>query len=236
MAPSPPVDAESSSKKGSKQRFKEREQRKAQAILDAAPASDPEADARLEREAKLEEKSIGDTCSSLGLQMFEINPDGHCLFSAVADQLVVLQILQPSVANYATTRKAAADYMFTHQDDFLPFLPSLGGEDGAGSTDAGMMTPEGFKQYCKTIRDTGMWGGEPEIMALSRAYNVAIYVVQTGPPPIVKHSPIPGGETPSGTPIAYISYHRRMYGLGEHYNSLRPKASIASRIIDKVGL
>lgn len=105
--------------------------------------------------------------------------------------------------------------MYAHQDDFLPFLPSLDGEDGAGSLDAGLMTPAGFQQYCTTIRDTGMWGGEPEIMALSRAYNVPIHVVQSGPPPIVKHSPIPGVDALPGTPIVFISYHRRMYGLGE---------------------
>lgn len=118
--------------------------------------------------------------------------------------------------NYKTTRTAAADYMYTHPDEFIPFLPSLEGEDGAGATDAGLMTPAGFQQYCRTVRDTGAWGGEPEIMALSRAYKVPIYVVQTGPPTMVKHSPMNGAPSPpSGAPIVYISYHRRMYGLGE---------------------
>jgi OTU domain-containing protein 6 len=106
--------------------------------------------------------------------------------------------------------------MYAHPDDFIPFLPSIGGEDGIGATDStGLMTPEGFRQYCLTARDTGAWGGEPEITALSRAYKVPIHVVQSGQPPVVKHSPVPGADLSSGTTIVFISYHRRMYGLGE---------------------
>jgi len=224
-----------SEKKSSKRRFKERGQRKAQAALAAAPASDPEADARLEKEAKEEEKTIGNTCNTLGLQMFEIPPDGHCLYAAVADQLAVLGILSPALANYKTTRLAAADYMYTHPDDFIPFLPSIDGEDGVGATDStGLMTQESFKIYCLAVRDTGVWGGEPEITALSRAYKVPIHVIQSGQPPVVKHSPPPGAEPSPGTPIVFISYHRRMYGLGEHYNSLRPKVSLSARLMDKL--
>lgn len=79
------------------------------------------------------------------------------------------------------------------------------------------MTPKQFEKYCADIRDTGVWGGEPEILALSRAYNVPIHVVQCGSPPVVVHNP-------SGAPIegdvqekraVRISYHRKMYGLGE---------------------
>lgn len=94
VSPSP-----SDSKKGSKQKFKEREvsqsfiaarhvsfrihllidahspfiqERKLQAQLAAAPASDPEADARIERETQQEKESISNTCSSLNLEMVEV--------------------------------------------------------------------------------------------------------------------------------------------------------------------
>jgi len=151
-----------------------------------------------------------------GFIAIKISPDGHCLYAAVADQLAVLGILSPALANFKTTRLAAADYMYTHPDDFIPFLPSIDGEDGADATDStGLMTPEGFKTYCLAVRDTGVWGGEPEITALSRAYKVPIHVIQSGQPPVVKHSPPPGAEPSPGTPIVFISYHRRMYGLGE---------------------
>jgi OTU domain-containing protein 6 len=115
------------------------------------------------------------------------------------------------------TRLAASNYIWTHPEDFLPFLPSSGGEDGIGATDTGFMTPKEFEKYCADIRDTGVWGGEPEILALSRAYNIPIHVVQCGSPPVVVHNP-------AGAPVdgdvrnknaVRISYHRKMYGLGE---------------------
>lgn len=148
----------------------------------------------------------------------QINPDGHCLFSAVADQLALLNIVPPSQANYTTVRAAATDYMLRHPDDFLPFLPSTFGEDGLGATDdTGLMTLEQYERYCLSIRDTAKWGGEHEIHALSRAYNITILVIQGGNPPIVVHSP-------DNTSIDYmdrhvraarISFHRRVYALGE---------------------
>ena len=38
------------------------------------------------------------------------------------------------------------------------------------------MSPKEFKDYCAKIRDTAVWGGEPEIMALAKAYKVPIHV------------------------------------------------------------
>jgi len=147
----------------------------------------------------------------------QVNPDGHCLFSAIADQLALLSIISSSQANYVTTRLAAANYIYSHPDDFLPFLPSVDGEDGIGSLDAGLMSPKDFEKYCKTIGETNTWGGEPEILALSRAFGVPIHVVQGGNPPIVVHNPNETFPTTadSKSKAVRISYHRRMYGLGE---------------------
>jgi OTU domain-containing protein 6 len=149
----------------------------------------------------------------------KINPDGHCLFAAVADQLAILGILPQAQANYVVTRATAATYIYTHPDDFLPFLPSIDGEDGIGATDAGLITPKQFDIYCAAIRDTGVWGGEPEILALSRAYNIPIHVIQSGTPPVVVHNPTGAPDYDDGfdgsKKVVRISYHRRMYGLGE---------------------
>jgi OTU domain-containing protein 6 len=144
---------------------------------------------------------------------FQITPDGHCLFSAIADQLSLLSLLPSSEASYTTTRSTAAKFILEHRDDFLPFLPSVSGEDGAGATDDGIMTPAQFEQYCRNMAETGEWGGEPEILALSRAFSVPIHVVQSGTPRIVIHEPTDG--PPKTTKPVMISYHRRMYGLGE---------------------
>lgn len=138
----------------------------------------------------------------------KINPDGHCLFGAVADQLLLLSLLPPAEATYQTTRKAAADYIQSHSDDFLPFLVSLT-DDNPDEP----MTLEELEKYCHMIRSTAVWGGEPEILALSRAYNVPIHVIQGGKPSVVVHSPNAG--TPRPEMSIWISYHRRLYGLGE---------------------
>lgn len=145
----------------------------------------------------------------------QIRPDGHCMFSAIADQLSILGIIPAGDNNYLITRQVASQYIFTHPDDFLPFLPSVEGEDGTGAGDGGLMKPKDFEIYCASIRDTSTWGGEPEILALSRAYNIPIHVVQGGSPPIVVHEPAGATGGTSAKRAVRISYHRRMYGLGE---------------------
>ncbi|KAK0503216.1 hypothetical protein EDD18DRAFT_1064242 [Armillaria luteobubalina] len=234
------VKEEKSQGKRSKDRFKERQARKAATLANTFSPDDPEASRKLELEAKQEEEYIKRICTELKVQIHEasINPDGHCLFSAVADQLSLLGILPPVQANYVTVRLAASNYMLSHPDDFLPFLPSTSGEDAAGSYDEGLISPREFEQYCTTIRDTGAWGGEPEILALSRAFNVPIHVVQGGTPPIVVHNPNggPGEDDLIVKHAVRISYHRRMYGLGEHYNSLRPSTGLTkmTRVIENI--
>jgi OTU domain-containing protein 6 len=195
-----------------------RQARKAAALAQVSGKEDPAVQARLKQELEHEESAIQRTCEELSLEVFNINPDGHCLFSAIADQLTLSGITPASEPNYKAVRRAAADYIQSHKDDFIPFLLS-------GDNNVDVMSPQEFDQYCASIRDTAEWGGEPEIMALSRAYHVPIHVVQAGPPAIVKHDP---GYTDAGAQsgrTAFISYHRRMYGLGEHYNSLRRKGS-----------
>ncbi|KAJ7046735.1 hypothetical protein C8F04DRAFT_207845 [Mycena alexandri] len=216
---------EGASKQDAKSRFKARQARKAASLAQNYAAGDPAAEARLEKEAKDEERDINRVCDELNLRVHEINPDGHCLFSAIADQLQLLSIIPPPQASYATTRVAASTYIYSHPDDFLPFLPSAAGEDAAGALDSGLMSPREFEQYCASIRDTAVWGGEPEILALSRAYNVPIHVIQGGQPPVVVHNPVGSSndDPVAEKRVVRISYHRRMYGLGEHYNSLRPK-------------
>jgi OTU domain-containing protein 6 len=223
--------AESSGQKQDpKSRYLARQARKAAALAEHFSPVDEEADARLKQETKDEEKSIKRTCDELGVRIHEINPDGHCLFSAIGDQLALLNIVPAAQANYLAVRYAASHYIYTHPNDFLPFLPSSDGGHGSG-----IMSPAEFEQYCVSIRDTGVWGGEPEILALSRAYNVPIHVIQGGSPPVVVHNPAgaPQEENLREKKVVRISYHRRMYGLGEHYNSLRPSNGF-SQIADKL--
>ncbi|KAJ1576314.1 hypothetical protein NDA12_000947 [Ustilago hordei] len=78
-----------------------------------------------------------------------------------------------------------------------------------------------FLAYCDAVQNTAVWGGQPEILALSRAFRTPIHIVQAGLP-VLK---VGQEEFENDTKPLFISYHRKMYGLGEHYNSLRPQLS-----------
>ncbi|KAK2021183.1 cysteine proteinase [Colletotrichum zoysiae] len=153
----------------------------------------------------------------------EIAPDGHCLFSAVADQLAHKGIpLEGAAADadaqqqpYKVVRRAAAEWMARHPDDFAPFLE------------------EDLEAYARKIRDTAEWGGQLELAALANAYGVEIRVVQDGRTERIGPSGAAGEQgqqqQQQQQPGAerkeiWLAYYRHGYGLGEHYNSLRKTA------------
>lgn len=137
-----------------------------------------------------------------GLNIHEIPSDGDCLYKSVEHQL--------SIKGRKTTvtelRASAADFMRSHSDDFMPFIP-LDSDDGDLEKE--------FDKYCKVIETTNSWGGHLELQALSRALDVVIEVIQADGPVITF-----GDEVSKDKPRLFISYHRHAYSLGEHYNSL----------------
>lgn len=135
----------------------------------------------------------------------EIRADGHCLYSAIADQLEQLDIPlgsapgdQPAVAPYKLVRAKAADYIQEHQDDFVPFLE------------------EPLTDYVHKVRDTGEWGGQLELMALAKTYGTNISVLQD----FGRVEKIEGADRMDAKTI-WLGYYKHGFGLGEHYNSLR---------------
>lgn len=136
----------------------------------------------------------------------EIRADGHCLYSAVADQLTQLDVplstasaTTQSAVQYKLTRDAAADYIEGHGDDFAPFLE------------------EPLPGYVHKIRDTAEWGGQLELQALAKVYGVEINVLQDfGRVEKIKPDGDAKGEI-------WLGYYKHGFGLGEHYNSLRKK-------------
>lgn len=130
----------------------------------------------------------------------DINPDGHCLFSAIADQLDQNSIPLGELGEmpYRIVRKAAAAYMLENPEDFEPFLE------------------EDLDVYAAKMQETAEWGGHLELMALARRYGVEIRVIQDGRMEKIGEE---GGETTRK--IMWLAYYRHGYGLGEHYNSLR---------------
>ncbi|GAA6034086.1 hypothetical protein JCM8097_000687 [Rhodosporidiobolus ruineniae] len=185
-----------------------RKLRKAEAVEEQRRQAEAEVAAENDRSVEVEKEAIDAQCRKFKVHIKEIEPDGHCMYSAIADQANLLH-LSPNKEDYRSTRHHAASYMRAHPDDFLPFLPSEVDPEN-------MMGQDEFARYCDTVERTAEWGGEPEIRALSLHYQAPIVVVQAGTE-AVEH----GGDLPKERSML-ISYHRKMYGLGEHYNSLRP--------------
>jgi OTU domain-containing protein 6 len=168
-----------------------------EAKKEAANQPDPKA---------LERKKMLSQFESRGLVEKIIRPDGHCLFSAVADQLVQIGIPLAGESDtelredqrYKIVRKAAAAYIEGHPDEFVGWL-----DEPLGS-------------YVEKIRDTAEWGGHLELLALARTYRIEICVIQDGDPQTIK--PEEGVDKPEKI---WLGYYRHGFGLGEHYNSLR---------------
>lgn len=197
-------------------RQKERLARRAAEQEAAAEAAEQEAAGMTDHRGQERERMEAEF-SRHGLEEHEIRPDGHCLFSAVADQLGQAGVpLVPSGADrevgdgkepgYKTVRRAAAGYIEARGDEFAGFL-----EEDLGS-------------YVRKIRDTAEWGGQLELLALASVYGVEVCVVQDGRTEII--SPSGSVEMKEGEERKkiWLAYYRHGYGLGEHYNSLRKKA------------
>ncbi|KJY01720.1 otu domain-containing protein 6b [Zymoseptoria brevis] len=140
-----------------------------------------------------------------GLVETEIRADGHCLYSAIADQLEQLEIpigsspIGEALVGYKLVRAKAAEYIQQHGDDFVPFLE------------------EPLPDYVHKVRDTGEWGGQLELIALAKTYAVDINVLQD----FGRVEKIEGGSGDAAGKSAWLGYYKHGFGLGEHYNSLR---------------
>lgn len=161
-----------------------------------------------------ERKAMQEAYLSRGLKEHEIRSDGHCLYAAVADQLehsgvglkpkIQIDItddkaqLKPANTGYKMTRQVAAAYISQNPKDFSPFLE------------------EPLDQYVRAIKDTGEWGGHLEILALAKAYEVNINILQ-GDGKVEKIECGIDGEINT----LWLAYYHHSFGLGEHYNSLR---------------
>ncbi|GBB84272.1 hypothetical protein RclHR1_01090011 [Rhizophagus clarus] len=185
-------------------RHKIRQERKAAKMVESQREAEDEASNQINMK-EIENKKITEKIITMDLAIKEIAPDGHCLYNAISDQL---QIRHNIVIGYKELRRKAAAYMREHSDEFIPFLPA---------TQSGeMCSPEQFSKYCDDLENTAVWGGELEILAISKSLKLPVHVVQMSSP-LLK---ISDDIFPNTKPII-ISFHQYMYGLGSHYNSLR---------------
>ncbi|KAM0333068.1 hypothetical protein ACHAQA_001726 [Verticillium albo-atrum] len=190
-------------------RQKERLARRAAELEEEAVRAEEEAKNMTDHRG-LEKKYMAGVFKANALVEKDIQPDGHCLFSAVADQLKQRGIAlgedgdgEKKGEPYRIVRRAAADWMAARPDDYAPFLE------------------EPLDGYLAKIRDTAEWGGQLELAALAARYGVEIKVVQDGRTETIE---TPGGGEGKAAEVIWLAYYRHGYGLGEHYNSLRKTA------------
>ncbi|CAJ0607260.1 unnamed protein product [Cylicocyclus nassatus] len=141
-----------------------------------------------------------------GLSLVDIAPDGDCLYNAVANQLSRVKGYEQVTGK--DMRRRAAKYMRENKEDFVPFLTNESDEP---------LDEFEFEKYCAGVenesKDGGVWGGEPELNALSRSLERSIELLQPVGPPVIF------GENYKNTKPLIIVYHRHAYKLGAHYNS-----------------
>ncbi|KAK2575844.1 hypothetical protein KPH14_007218 [Odynerus spinipes] len=151
----------------------------------------------------VETQSIKKILHERGIMLYEIPSDGHCLYNAVAHQLKTLGEIPLSLQDLRTK---TAMYLRENRNDFLPFISNPDSDE--------LLSPEQYEKYCNDIVETCAWGGAIELQVLSRILERQIEVIQaTGVPYIV-------GDEFSKEKKIILTYHRYMYELGAHYNSV----------------
>ncbi|WFD04682.1 ubiquitinyl hydrolase 1 [Malassezia vespertilionis] len=108
-----------------------------------------------------------------------------------------------------STKRAAA-CVAPGTDMFIPFITDL--DETYANVDANseaLSSTDKFMQYCDAVENTSIWGGHPEILALANVLHTSVHIFQAEMP-IVKI----GEEFTDKAPLQ-ISYHVKMFGLGE---------------------
>lgn len=152
-----------------------------------------------------ETRVIQQALKKRGLTLCSISPDGNCLYSAIRHQLAA----KSRKFVVRELRHLAAKYIRAHRKDLSPFMC----DPVTGDT----LTDQQFERYCQDVSDTNSWGGQIELQALASSLKTAIHVIQATPPGLI----IQGEEYSKNDDVLVLTYHRHLYGLGEHYNSTR---------------
>jgi len=159
-------------------------------------------EANLEGARHLEQERITGLLAARGLVGREVPSDGDCMFAAVAHQLGE----EGAGTTVAALRRGAAEELRRGREAYWPFL---------SNPRTGEMLSDGeYSAYCTAMADTPAWGGQVELRALATLLHRPLAVIQAeGQEEVVV------GEEEQGAPIT-LSYHRHIFGLGEHYNSV----------------
>lgn len=187
---------------------------KAQKRRDAKAAKKAEQVKRIEeaeeidehKDRRIEQEQLDSILRKRQLKIRDIDADGDCLYRAVEHQLSIANDSEQKFS-CQELRDKTSHYMLDNQDDFMPFLINDQG---------GLMNLEDYKKYCNRISKTKEWGGHLELTAISQFTKKPIHIYQAESDVPITIEP----STDSDKSPIVLSFHKHLYHLGEHYNSL----------------
>ena len=137
----------------------------------------------------------------LGYFIREVTGDGNCFFRSIADQLGEEGLQHPEV------RARIVQYIAKNRPDFEPFI-----EDDVP-----------FDRYVSEMAKNATWGGNLELQACSKVFEVNIKIFQLD---------LPCWDVtnwPPTTRTLFLSYHD-----GDHWNSVRPLMDMTAQESAKI--
>lgn len=194
------VDAPSQAQKPKKRNRAKERLAKRQAEVDAIRAEALSEAASTPDYRAMEAETMDKLLTSRNLTLHEIQPDGHCLFSSLSDQL---RLRHDKTLSVSDLRSMAAKHIRDHKDEFIPYL-----------FDEETMAIRDVDEYTAELETTAMWGSDMEILALAKEFDCPIEVLTAGGAPITFNA---DGEQDK----LFVAFYKHSYGLGEHYNSCR---------------
>ncbi|EDO16679.1 hypothetical protein Kpol_1052p26 [Vanderwaltozyma polyspora DSM 70294] len=163
---------------------------------------------------EIEQTVLDDYCLEHKFVQYDIKPDGHCLFASILDQLTISINNSNNKIQYndvSELRKLSCEYVDKNRDDFIPFMF----DETTGDL-------KDLDEYIKEISETAKWGGEIELLSLSKSLNVTIKVVMANLNNNSINFHIINESDDNSLDVLNLVYYKHSYSLGEHYNSLRP--------------
>jgi OTU domain-containing protein 6 len=157
------------------------------------------------------------------LNIEEIIADGNCLYRAIGRQLdhissgIGAGTSTSTNSSFANMRKLCADQLMKEREEYEPF------------TDLTDTHASSYEEYVEKVRASSEWGGHLELRALASALEKTIVVYSADASPLYIRCSNGGddndndGDDEEG--VIRLSFHRKYYALGEHYNSVVPSQS-----------
>lgn len=187
---------------------------KAQKRRDAKAAKKAEQIKRIEegekldehRDRSIEQQQLEKILTTHQLKIHEVDADGDCLYKAVEHQLSIADDPKERLS-FSQIRERTSRHMLEHPDNFMPFLLNDSGE---------LMSQKDFEKYCLKVANTKEWGGHLELTAIAELTEKPIKIFQANSKVPIMIEP----STKMTREPMMLSFHKHLYHLGEHYNSV----------------